>query len=122
MRKTNPDTRRFAIVHLSPLDSAEGKAAPATCQAPGSAADDAGVLIAAAGDDSVAYTAFQGPHLAGFAAEMLDFFGGDFAALGLGEAGAVIAPSLLFEELDLRGSEEEPEKEPIVPRPAVGIP
>jgi TldD protein len=51
---------------------------------------------------------------------ILGMFGAGQAGGGVGLPTAVVAPSLLFEELELRKGSEEPEKVRLVPRPKIG--
>ena len=70
--------------------------------------------VTAVGDDPFVYNYMQ-TQIAGFAGTALGAFGS--AQNGL--PSSVIAPSLLFEELDVRGARGEPKRLPLVPAPAM---
>jgi TldD protein len=70
--------------------------------------------VTAVGDDPFVYNYMQ-TQIAGFAGTALGAFGS--AQNGL--PSSVVAPSLLFEELDVRGARGEPKRLPLVPAPAI---
>ncbi len=70
--------------------------------------------VTAIGDDPFVYNYMQ-TQIAGFAGTALGAFGS--AQNGL--PSSVVAPSLLFEELDVRGARGEPKRLPLVPAPAM---
>ena len=70
--------------------------------------------VTAVGDDPFVYNYMQ-TQIAGFAGTALGAFGS--AQNGL--PSSVVAPSLLFEELDVRGARGEPKRLPLVPAPAM---
>src|ERR1700751_763021 len=70
--------------------------------------------VTAVGDDPFVYNYMQ-TQIAGFAGTALGAFGS--AQNGL--PSSVVAPSLLFEELDVRGARGEPKRLPLVPAPAL---
>ncbi len=70
--------------------------------------------VTAIGDDPFVYNYMQ-TQIAGFAGTALGAFGS--AQNGL--PSSVVAPSLLFEELDVRGARGEPKRLPLVPAPAL---
>jgi TldD protein len=72
--------------------------------------------IEAAGDDSAVYTYMQNPQ-DGFAGTALGSFG---SAQG-GIPSTVVAPSLLLDEVEVRGFHGEPRRLPLVPAPALSI-
>ena len=72
--------------------------------------------IEAAGDDSAVYTYMQNPQ-DGFAGTALGAFG---SAQG-GIPSTVVSPSLLLDEVEVRGFHGEPRRLPLVPPPALSI-
>jgi len=70
--------------------------------------------VTAIGDDPFVYNYMQ-TQIAGFAGTALGAFGS--AQNGL--PSSAVAPSLLFEELDVRGARGEPKRLPLVPAPAM---
>ncbi len=70
--------------------------------------------VTAVGNDPFVYNYMQ-TQIAGFAGTALGAFGS--AQNGL--PSSVVAPSLLFEELDVRGARGEPKRLPLVPAPAM---
>jgi TldD protein len=68
--------------------------------------------LAGVGNDNFAYNYMQS-QLAGFAGTALGAFG---SAQG-GLPASVVAPSLLFEELEVRGARGEPKRLPLLPAP-----
>ena len=70
--------------------------------------------MAAIGDDLAVYDYMQNP-AAGFAGTALGSFGG---AQG-GIPSSIVAPSLLLEEVEIRGFHGEPRRLPLVPPPAL---
>jgi predicted Zn-dependent protease len=70
--------------------------------------------VTAVGNDSFVYNYMQ-TQVAGFAGTALGAFGS--AQNGL--PSSVVAPSLLFEELDVRGARGEPKRPPLLPAPAM---
>jgi TldD protein len=70
--------------------------------------------VTAVGDDPFVYNYMQ-TQIAGFAGTALGAFGS--AQNGL--PSSVVAPSLLFEELDVRGARGEPKRLPLMPAPAM---
>lgn len=70
--------------------------------------------VTAVGDDPFVYNYMQ-TQITGFAGTALGAFGS--AQNGL--PSSVVAPSLLFEELDVRGARGEPKRLPLVPAPAM---
>jgi predicted Zn-dependent protease len=70
--------------------------------------------VTAIGNDSFVYNYMQ-TQVAGFAGTALGAFGS--AQNGL--PSSVVAPSLLFEELDMRGARGEPKRPPLLPPPAM---
>lgn len=68
--------------------------------------------VAAIGDDPFVFNYMQ-TQIAGFAGTALGAFGS--AQNGL--PSSVVAPSLLFEELDVRGARGEPKRPPLIPAP-----
>ncbi len=70
--------------------------------------------VTAIGDDPFVYNYMQ-TQIAGFAGTAL----GAFGAAQNGLPSSAVAPSLLFEELDVRGARGEPKRLPLVPAPAM---
>ncbi len=70
--------------------------------------------VAGIGDDSFVYNYMQS-QIAGFAGTALGAFG---SAQG-GLPASVVAPSLLFEELEVRGARGEPKRLPLLPAPSL---
>jgi len=68
--------------------------------------------IAAIGNDSAVFNFFQNPS-PGFAGTALGAFGGAQGGL----PSSIVAPSLLFEEVEVRGARGEPRRLPLLPAP-----
>lgn len=68
--------------------------------------------VAGIGNDAFVYNYMQS-QIAGFAGTALGAFG---SAQG-GLPASVVAPSLLFDELDVRGARGEPKRLPLLPAP-----
>lgn len=69
--------------------------------------------IAGIGDDPAAFT-YMESQAAGFTGTALGAFG---SAQGGGIPATVVAPSLLFDELEVRGARGEPKRLPLLPAP-----
>ena len=69
--------------------------------------------VAAVGNDNFVYNYMQS-QITGFAGTALGAFG---SAQQAGLPAAVVAPSLLFEELEVRGARGEPKRLPLLPAP-----